>query len=87
MSPYAIQKGRPPNRTRRAQYEGQEPGDGSEPEIRRPPDDDISDFDPDDLSDHREGPGAPPFTGEDVEDTGEPTREHHRTNPVDMFLG
>src|SRR5690242_11402572 len=47
-----------------ADYDAQEPGDEGEPDIKRPPDSPESD------SDHPEapnGPGAPPFTGEDVE--------------------
>jgi hypothetical protein len=61
-----------------AEYEAQEPGDRGEPDIKRPPDTDIPEFD----SDHPEapnGPGAPPFTGEDVEDVGRPRR---RDTPV-----
>jgi hypothetical protein len=54
-------------------YEAQEPGDKGEPDIKRPPDSDIPEFN----SDHPEaptGPGAPPFTGEDVEDVGRPRK-------------
>jgi hypothetical protein len=56
-------------------YKAQEPDKG-EPDIKRPPESDVPEFD----SDHPEAPnrpGAPPFTGEDVEDTGRP-RERHR---------
>ena len=62
-----------------AEYEAQEPGDEGEPDIKRPPDSDVPDFD----SDHPEapnGPGAPPFTGEDVEDVGRPRKRD--TPPV-----
>jgi hypothetical protein len=62
-----------------ADYEAQEPGDTGEPDIERPPDSDIPEFD----SDHPEGPngpGAPPFTGEDVEDVGRPRKRD--TPPV-----
>lgn len=62
-----------------AEYEAQEPGDEGEPDIKRPPDSDIPEFE----NDHPEtpdGPGAPPFTGEDVEDVGRPRRRD--TPPV-----
>ena len=52
-------------------HKAQEPGDKGGPDIKRPPDSDIPEFD----SDHQEAPkrpGAPPFTGEDVEDVGRP---------------
>ena len=57
------------NTWRCAEREAQEPGDKGEPDIKRPPDSDIPEFD----RDHPEapiGPDAPPFTGEDVEDVG-----------------
>jgi hypothetical protein len=56
-----------------AEYEAQEPRDEGEPDIKRPPDSDVPDVD----SDHHEAPnapGAPPFTGEDVEDVGRPRK-------------
>jgi hypothetical protein len=62
-----------------AEYEAQEPGDKGESDIKRPPDSDIPEFD----RDHPEaptGPGAPPFTGEDVEDVGHPRKRD--TPPV-----
>jgi hypothetical protein len=62
-----------------ADYDAQEPGDEGEPDIKRPPDSDIPESD----SDHPEapnGPGAPPFTGEDVEDVGHPRKRE--TPPV-----
>jgi hypothetical protein len=62
-----------------AEYEAQEPGDKDESDIKRPPDSDIPEFD----SDHPEaptGPGAPPFTGEDVEDVERPRKRD--TPPV-----
>jgi hypothetical protein len=62
-----------------AEYEAQEPGDNGESDIKRPPDSDIPEFD----SDHPEaptGPGAPPFTGEDVEDVERPRKRD--TPPV-----
>jgi hypothetical protein len=52
--------------------EAQEPGDEGEPDIKRPPD-----SDPEFDNDHFEAPnspGAPPFTGEDVEDVGRPRK-------------
>jgi hypothetical protein len=62
-----------------AECEAQEPGDTSEPDIKRPPDRDIPEFD----RDHPQAPsdpGAPPFTGEDVEDVGRPRKRD--TPPV-----
>ena len=56
-----------------AAYKVQEPGDENEPDIKRPPDSDVPEFD----NDHPEAPnspGAPPFTGEDVEDVGRPRK-------------
>jgi hypothetical protein len=53
------------------EYKAQEPEDKGGPDIKRPPDSDIPEF----GSDHPEAPnrpGAPPFTGEDVEDVGRP---------------
>ena len=60
-------------------YDAQEPGDKGEPDIKRPPDSDIPEFD----SEHPEAPngaGAPPFAGEDVEDVGPPRKRD--TPPV-----
>lgn len=51
-----------PNRRGWAKYDAQEAGDGPSPEIRRPPDSDLPE-----VADDEESPGAPPFTGEDVE--------------------
>jgi hypothetical protein len=62
-----------------AAYDAQEPGDEGEPDIKGPPDSDLPEFD----SDHPEapnGPGAPPFTGEDVEDVKRPRKRD--TPPV-----
>jgi hypothetical protein len=62
-----------------AEYEAQEPGDNGDPDNKRPPDSDLPEFD----SDHPEapnGPGAPPLTGEDVEDIGRPRKRD--TPPV-----
>jgi hypothetical protein len=56
-----------------AEYEAQEPGDTGEPDIKRPPDSDIPESDSD-HPDNPTGPGAPPFTGEDVEDVGRPRK-------------
>ena len=53
------------------EYKAQEPGDKGDSDIKRPPDSDIPEF----GRDHPEAPnrpGAPPFTGEDVEDVGRP---------------
>jgi hypothetical protein len=62
-----------------AEYEAQEPGDKGEPDIKRPPDSDTPEFDSDDPE-APNGPGAPPFTGEDVEDVGRPRKRD--TPPV-----
>jgi hypothetical protein len=56
-----------------AEYEAQEPGDDGEPDIKRPPDSDVPEFD-NDPREAPDGPGAPPFTGEDVEDVGRPSK-------------
>jgi hypothetical protein len=56
-----------------AKYEAQEPGDKGEPDIKRPPDSDIPEFESD-HPDAPNSPGAPPFTGEDVEDVGGPRK-------------
>jgi hypothetical protein len=53
------------------EYKAQETGDTGDPDIKRPPDSDTPEF----GSDHPGAPnrpGAPPFTGEDVEDVGRP---------------
>lgn len=63
-----------------AEYEAQEPGDKGEPDIKRPPDSDIPEFDSD-RPEAPTGPGTPPFTGEDVEDVGRP---HKRDPPTVM---
>jgi hypothetical protein len=55
------------------EYEAQEPGDKGEPDIERPPDSDTPEFDSDNPK-APSGPGAPPFTGEDVEDVGRPRK-------------
>jgi hypothetical protein len=52
-------------------YELQDPGAVDKPEIKRPPDTDISELDDTDP-DQPTRPGAPPFTGEDVEDIPRP---------------
>lgn len=52
-----------------ATYSAQEPGGGDKPDIKRPPDKDVPEFErnePDPAQ--TDEPGAPPFTGEDVED-------------------
>jgi hypothetical protein len=61
-------------------YEAQEPGDAREPDIKRPPDTDDPEFDVDHPA-APNGPGAPPFTGEDVEDVGRPRQ---RDRPPSM---
>jgi hypothetical protein len=56
-----------------SEYEAQEPGDNGEPDIKRPPDSDIPEIDSD-RPEAPNSPGAPPFTGEDVEDVGRPRK-------------
>ena len=53
------------------EYKAQEPGDEGVPDIKRPPDSDMPEFGSDDPEVPNR-PGAPPFTGEDVEDVGRP---------------
>jgi hypothetical protein len=60
-------------------YDAQEPGDKGEPDIKRPPDSNIPELDSD-RSEAPNSPGAPPFTGEDVEDVGRPRKRD--TPPV-----
>jgi hypothetical protein len=62
------------------EYEAQEPGDEGEPDIKRPPDSDVPEFDDSDHPEDPNDPGAPPFTGEDVEDVGRPRKRD--TPPV-----
>jgi hypothetical protein len=62
-----------------AGYDAQEPGDNGEPDIKRPPDSDTPEFDSD-PPEAPNGRGAPPFTGEDVEDVGRPRKRD--TPPV-----
>jgi hypothetical protein len=57
----------------------QQPGDEGEPDIRRPPDSDVPEFNSDDPQ-APNSPCAPPFTGEDVEDVGRPRKRD--TPPV-----
>jgi hypothetical protein len=55
-------------RSDRRGWVSQEPGGAPKPDIKRPPDSDIPEFDSDEIeSDVDDRPGAPPFTGEDVE--------------------
>ena len=56
---------------------------GDTPDVDRPPDQDVPDFGKD-LPDSVRDPGAPPFTGEDVEDTGKPG---WRKSPQDEPMG
>ena len=62
-----------------AAYKAQEPGDENEPDIKPPPDSDVPEFDSNDPA-APNSPGAPPFTGEDVEDVGRPRKRD--TPPV-----
>ena len=59
-------------------YEAQETGEPPDsPDIKRPPDH-LPRPGPDNErieAPDKDGPGAPPFTGEDVEDVGRPKRE------------
>jgi hypothetical protein len=67
----------PHRRRHRPKYEAQEPG-GGEPDIKRPPDQDLPDVD-EGLPETPNGPGVPPFTGEDVEDVGRPKKRDRPT--------
>ena len=49
----------------------QEPGGTPEPDIKRPPGPARDRPPTDENRDGPNGPGAPPFTGEDVEDVGD----------------
>jgi len=50
-------------------YSAQEPGGGDKPDIKRPPDGDIPEFEKNEPDPAQtDEPGTPPFTGEDVED-------------------
>ena len=62
-----------------SEYEAQEPGDKDQPDNERPPDSDTPEFDRD-PPEAPNSPGAPPFTGEDVEDVGRPRKRD--TPPV-----
>jgi hypothetical protein len=75
------------NRAAWAKYEAQEPGDIGQPDMERPPGEEDSGTDPDDVRDVPEGLGAPPFTGEDAEDVGRNPQKHHGINPhADLFI-
>jgi hypothetical protein len=52
-----------------SKHQAQEPGDGGVPDIKRPPDQDAPGID-EEVPSGPDGAGAPPFTGEDVEDVG-----------------
>jgi len=52
---------------------------GDTPDVDRPPDQDVPDLGTD-VPDVVHDPGAPPFTGEDVDDAGKPRR---RKRPQD----
>ncbi|HUE86184.1 MAG TPA: hypothetical protein VMO26_08905 [Vicinamibacterales bacterium] len=56
---------------------------GDTPDVNRPPDQDVPDFGKD-VPDIGHDPAAPPFTGEDLEDTGRPRR---RKRPQDVPNG
>lgn len=57
-------------------YEAQETGEPPDPpDIKRPPDRDLPEVD-EERPTTPNGPGAPPFTGEDVEDVRPPKRDH-----------
>jgi hypothetical protein len=60
------------------EYEAQEPEGGGEPDIKQPPDQDLPDVDGE-LPETPNGPAAPPFTGEDVEDVGRPRKRDRPT--------
>jgi hypothetical protein len=59
---------RKPSKPGWAKYDAQEPEDPGQPDVETPPDDDGSFGDH--VRDVPDGVGAPPFTGEDLEDVG-----------------
>jgi hypothetical protein len=61
-----------------AKYDAQEPGNPGKPDIKPPPHRDAPELEPEDP----EGPGSPPFTGEDLEDAGEPNRNPDQPYPM-----
>lgn len=56
-------------------YEAQESEEGGQPDIKRPPDEELPDLG-EEMPETPNGPATPPFTGEDVEDVGRPKKEH-----------
>ena len=63
-----------------AKYEAQESEEGGDRDIKRPPDEERPDLG-EEMTDPPNGPGSPPFTGEDVEDVGRPRK---KDNPRPM---
>ena len=63
---------KPPRTMGWVKYEAQETGEPPPPpDIKRPPDQELPDI-VRDVPEVPDGPGAPPFTGEDVEDPDDP---------------
>jgi hypothetical protein len=58
-------------------YIAQEQEPGGKPDLERPPDVDVPNFDKH-VPDEASHPGSPPFTGEDVEDTPRPDPRRDR---------
>lgn len=59
---------------------------GDTPDVERPPDQEVPDIG-NDLTDVAYDPGAPPFTGEDVEDTGKPRRRKRPKDEPNEVVG
>jgi hypothetical protein len=59
-------------------YQAQEPGDPGVPDIKRPPDREVPGMGNEDFPAAPGGSGAPPFTGEDLEDVGPNPRNQDR---------
>jgi hypothetical protein len=72
--------GRRHNNSDWPEFQAQETGEGGEPDIKRPPDQDLPDAGKD-LPEVTDDSGAPPFTGEDGEDAGHP-RPRKRDRPT-----
>lgn len=57
-----------------AKYEAQESDEGGQPDIKRPPDEEVPEAG-DEGPPIPDAPTFPPFTGEDVEDVGRPQKK------------
>ena len=71
--------GKPPKSSGWGRYIAQEQEEpGGKPDIERPPDVDVPNFDKH-VPDETAHPGSPPFTGEDVEDIPRPDPRRDRS--------